>query len=615
MKKLVFLSLLLSLKVMAAPILNLDVADQNFNSTEKIVIDQEEIRKSRANDLPSLLESKANISVSGNNMQPSAIFIRGGDSGHVLILVDGVPTYDASTAQRTLNLFAFDLSKVRRVEILKGSQSVMYGGQALAGVIKISTIDEKNPTSGSTVALEAGASRDKVNRGAVYANTSTKISDSLYLLGNAYGVDEQNFSPVVGSDVLYPTRNYGAGLGLFQAGAWSNLVKLTYSNERSEINDANPATGLPADSQDFESTAQNMGVAWKSNFNDNISLVSTYQKSNRVFYQSASNILFPNPSMPGDMDWKIKGDLFDSRLDAKLYKNDQFNLIGGLQFTNEKIEEEMIPVPSSIHYLQGESAFVKAEYSLSKETKLEAGYRYMTEKLEELAQSYQVGLTKELGSSIVRLEYSTGFKVPSLFQLYGGMYGNPNLKPENSKNVSMSFDHKFTESFFGSISFFNSYYDDLIIYKAAGAPGSGNYQNIAKSKTEGVEISSQIGLIENWLKLSLAAGYQEPRDLTKNAWLLRRSLRSASARLTFNANDNTVLGLEGVHVGSKMDSYAGVNHELEAYTLMNISFQQKLTNWNSIYARVDNVFGTEYQNAFGYLNKGYVAKLGTEFSF
>ena len=89
----------------AAKTLNLDVSDQNFNSTDKIIIDHDEIQKSRASNLPALLATKANISISTNNVQPNSIYIRGGDSSHVLILVDGVPTYDASSPQRTINLF------------------------------------------------------------------------------------------------------------------------------------------------------------------------------------------------------------------------------------------------------------------------------------------------------------------------------------------------------------------------------------------------------------------------------------------------------------------------------------------------------------------------------
>ena len=80
-----------------AKALSLDVSDQNFSSTNKIVIDQDEIKKSRSSNLPALLATKANISISTNNLQPNSIYIRGGDSSHVLILVDGVPTYDSSS--------------------------------------------------------------------------------------------------------------------------------------------------------------------------------------------------------------------------------------------------------------------------------------------------------------------------------------------------------------------------------------------------------------------------------------------------------------------------------------------------------------------------------------
>src|SRR5690349_21361478 len=110
------------------------IEDVSFNSASKVILDEETIKKSKAPSVTSLLATQANISVSSSNLQPGSIFIRGGDSSHILILVDGIPTYDASTIQKTMNLNTIDVKQIRRIEIIKGAQSVLYGGQALTGV-------------------------------------------------------------------------------------------------------------------------------------------------------------------------------------------------------------------------------------------------------------------------------------------------------------------------------------------------------------------------------------------------------------------------------------------------------------------------------------------------
>lgn len=636
MKKLLlllsFISLNFAQTAHADPI-NLDVVDENFNSTEKIVIDQEEIRKSRATSLPSLLETKANISVTSINTQPNSIFIRGGDSSHVLILVDGVPTYDPSTSQRTMNLFSFNLNKVKKIEILKGSQSVVYGGQALSGVIKITTVNDKTLDNENTVILEAGAARDKVNHGAVYLDTVNKIADQVHFIGNAYGIDQRTFSPAKGSDKLYPHQNYGADLGVYLKGDWSNLIKINYSNDEADQNDGNRITNLSYDTSHFEFGSKMMGASWVSKWKDVATLTATYQKSERTIFQKLSDIVYQTPPAwaapmfpppTEDYDYTYKGDLIDVRADATVFKNDQFNVALGGQFTQEKMHNSELSSGSFVDTnksQQREGVYTKAGLNLSEYTLLEAGYRYETEKLDRLADSYQLGLTKNFDGSSVKIEYATGFRAPSLFQKYGGGYGNPDLKAEKSKNLSLSFDRKFTEKFYAGLALFSSYYEDLIIY----VPGSpSQYKNVNKSRTSGVELTSQVGLYEDILKLNVALGYQEPRDLSANQWLLRRSLHSASARLTAKINDSNYFGLEGVYVGSKRDAagytnvpfpMSSVYAKVEGYALANIYYNYTLNNWNSYFARIDNITAKQYENTYGYVTKGWAAKVGTEIKF
>ena len=133
------------------------VRELSFKSTNKTVIDQETIEKSKAPNITTLLQSYANIAVSSTSFQQNTLFLRGGDSGQILILMDGVPVFDPGSAQRTLNLNNINLKSVRRIEVLRGPQTVIYGGQALAGVIKIETFG-KDLQQVNGVGVEVGSS-------------------------------------------------------------------------------------------------------------------------------------------------------------------------------------------------------------------------------------------------------------------------------------------------------------------------------------------------------------------------------------------------------------------------------------------------------------------------
>lgn len=592
--------------VQAQKAFNLDVEDQNFNSTEKIIIDQEEIRKSRSTSLPGLLEAKANINVVATNMQPSSVFIRGGDSSHVLILVDGVPTYDSSTSQRTMNLYAFSLSKVKKIEVLKGSQSVTYGGQALSGVIKITTVDENHIEPNNGLVLEAGATRDKINRKSISVDTLNPITENLYFIASAYGVDEKNFSTVKNSDQLYPKKNYGAELGVYAKGDWSQLFKVSYNKDSSDI----IASGAkPFDTEDQEFTDESVNTSIVSKFKDFANFSAIYRESKRKIYQSRYDM---SPVGTEDTNYNYKGNLFDLRTDFSVIKNDILTLNLGAALTLEKMNNalpDMFSVYTETAAAQQlEGFYSKIGVKLSEQTLLETGYRLETEKLEKLADSYQVGLSKTAGDSTVKAEYSAGFKTASLFQKYAADYGNPNLKPEYAKNVSLSMEHKFSDQFYGSIAFFSTSYKDLISY--VGLPPTGQYENVSQSKTSGFELASQIKLYEDIVNLGLSYGYQEPKDLSKGTWLARRSLQSGSARLSGKMTDGQSAGLELVHYGSRVDTV-----RLDSYQLVNVYYNVDLTSRNTLFARIDNIFSKEYETVRYYFNKGWAAKLGAEIKF
>jgi vitamin B12 transporter len=201
-----------------------------------------------------------------------------------------------------------------------------------------------------------------------------------------------------------------------------------------------------------------------------------------------------------------------------------------------------------------------------------------------------------------------------LFQLFAPGYGNPALLPENSKNLSISIEHKFSDQFFTALTYFDSQFENFIEYS------NPTYKNIARARTVGVESQTQANFLDGSLRLSLNLGYQEPKDLSKanKPWLVRRPLRTASFKVSSDVTADLNLGAEVIHTGEKLDKAGSPMPQypvVEDYTLLNVYGNYQLVESTAIFARVDNIENKDYQTTYGFYNQGSVYKLGAQFSF
>lgn len=566
------------------------VQETIFNSSDRVVIDRKQIEVSKVPNLTSLLATQANITVTTTPFQPTSLFLRGGDSSHIVIIVDGVPFYDGTSAQRSFNLNMIDIRTIERVEVIKGSQSVLFGGQALSGVIKITTIGSK--ARKPTVVVEGG-SFDKANIGAVYQKD---LEQGLFS-AHARAGQKNAPSPILKSGSIYPNQNSSADLVYRYETDWFAQGKLSYIADDAYSPGQN-AQRQTIDADDFKIHNQQTMVSvvtgikneWKPQ------LMASQQWSYRTYDQPSAQ---PTPA-----DQVFDGQTTQIRFEGRIFNFGTSELTGGLSYAKETMKYKNLGVQTADVFSEIRGVYLKYDQVLSSSFKMALGGRFESWDSNAGEATGQLGLVYQENT---KFEVATGYKVPSLFQLYSPDYGNTDLDAERSISYSLSHQQALSETMNASLTLFVTQFSDLIV--AVGSPPNINYSNVAKSTTQGIEGAYSWGFTSNQ-QVSVLATYQEPWDQTNRRWLYRRPLLSGSVRYIYTES-NWQAQAEIVGVGARGD----VGGEAPGFASANLAATYDISEMYGVYARIDNLTDNRYQDSYSYYTEGLSGTLGLSAQF
>lgn len=575
------------------------VEDVIFNTSTRVIIDEKTIKESRSPNITTLLASQANVTVTNTPFQPNSIYIRGGDASHVLILIDGVPFYDASTIQRTIDLNSLDIKSIRRIEIIKGSQTVLYGGQALSGVIKIDTIPSEIGTQTSFQGRMGTQSTSEIT--IVHSNLAANNQGAIF---RGHGGWKSLESPVFGSNRTYDRNNWNGEATYVFKGALEGHVKANY------IQDLNlsPTTGTNyqiIDADNFEIYTRQLGLSTHLKLNEapwSPRLALSTQNSLRTFKHPLSTT---NASA---VDYHYGANLATARFDFTPFKNKATTLLAGLSYTAENFIYRDKGTEISSSFSEQRGLFAKADHTLSENVSLSGGARIENWDHHNIVSTYQMGMTLFRET---KLEVATGYKIPSLFQLYS-TYGNPELQEERVSQYSLTQGLKLSENQHASVTFFKSHFSNLIVTQGNGPQLK--YANVNSSETTGAEIVYTVRPSDSSSVL-ITYGYQEPKDLEKNMWLSRRPLVNGSIKY-FKSWQSHSGSIEVMGTGEKLDRVANNAYtSLPGYAVFNASYNFQYDKELTTYARLNNILDHRYQETYSFYTEGLSALAGFEYQF
>ncbi|MGD8711375.1 MAG: TonB-dependent receptor [Thiohalophilus sp.] len=554
------------------------LADETLSPV--IVIDRETLESQPGAEITDLLHRYPGIDISRNGGpgQTPSIFIRGAESDHTLVMVNGIKinpgTIGISSVQH------IPLEMIERIEIVKGPRSTLYGSDAIGGVINI--ITRKQQQQGSHYEARVG--------GGSFDTRSAGFSAHNRADDRAAGIDvnyreSKGFPTLKSENIDRGYDNLSVNVyGQKQLGDVEATIEHWQSSGTTEYMDYDALYNLVPVDQDFDSSTTSLSLDYNptadwvsklklSYFKDDIQ-----QNQNNDFARTHRRVA----------DWQNDIQVGESQLfTAGLYVSDESadSLSYGSRFDSDtQVNALFIQDNVSIgnHQLVAGARYTDHETFGNKTTwNLEYGYQ-LTKQLKMIAAA------------------NTGFRAPSSADRFG-YGGNPDLKPEESSNQELGLRyqrkrHRFT------LNAFDNRIDNLIMYYDPDGwlgPLPGVNENIARTRIKGVEAGYEY-TYDNWL-LAIDAIDQDPRDESDDSLLLRRPEQKYSLSVS-HLGDRHRVQLDVTHVSERqdIDSITFGKITLDAYTLVGLSGDYRFTDAFSVSARIDNLTDEDYQLADGY---------------
>jgi len=521
-----------------------------------------------------------NVVQSGPTGQQTSVFMRGMNSNHTMVAINGVAIKDHSTTGGLHDIGSDFIKHVTGIQVVKGSQGTLYGANAVGGVINfittdsyansISTTTGSNNTKGLTLKIHRNIDNHSVS---VIADGTT--SDGISVAPS--GTEKDGFDA---NNITINTKS-----------TWDDVeIKTTLIRRES---DADLDNGT---SDDLDYTAEN-----------NMNL---YQLSGKVNTGLGSyNLTFSRTEYDRDYYNGTEHDEYDSYSNTVLLTNtiqkDKWDITPGVEYEEfEGSFDNRGQYYSASVDTGGENIgyFVNGNMIVSDKLLLSAGVRQDDPSLFGDYTTYRLGGTYDLtGALQLKGNYATSVKTPTLYEMHGsdnyGYNGNPNLLPEEAVSTDLGFEFKFKESVLDFV-YFSTDLDNLITY------GNSTYSNASgKSNRHGAELKFNTLVSENiYWRTNATFTIAEDGNGTQ---VLRRPKWTGLTAVDYK-KDSWTTTAEYLHTGSHLDidsaTYATITKP--SVGVANFHTNYEINENSNVIFSLNNAFDKTYERPDGYAQHG-----------
>jgi iron complex outermembrane receptor protein/vitamin B12 transporter len=554
-----------------------------------------------------------NVTQQGGQGGLTFVSMRGGDPNFTSVIIDGVRVNDPTNSRGGgFDFSGLDHQLIEKIDVFFGGYSPVFGSEALAGVISITTLGVSDKNNASVVAELA-----EQNGHAESFHVSNTVANIIDLsLAGAY----RKGGDVIEGDSLERKQI------IFKAQPkYSDKFDWAFSYFASD----GDATSFPEDSGGDQLAAirtvekrkfkqNNVAISGSYIVNKNwlISLIATQADHEEAINNPgiAAGIISGTPPILSDSDYQRR----DISLTNSVSLRDTVSVGLGVEVTREDGQFDSIldfgfPLPASFSLKRDtKAAFTELSWEAADNLKLVAGLRYDdAENISETTARFIVNYTQSATERFFSFQYSEGFKLPSFFALGHPLVGNLNLKPELSKNLS--FDVK--QSFYNgaataTLSIFRNEFKDLVDFD----PILFTSVNRSSVKAKGVTVELSLRPTPKLMVNSHVTYTNYKTDA--GIKLRRRPEWKAGASVNWQIQKSLSLNINSRYVGSFYDSSipSGLV-KLDNYTDADVSVKKVFSQGLSISLITDNVFNNGYQETVGFSNAGRQVRLMTSLTF
>lgn len=564
-----------------------------------MVIERAEIEARQVQSLPDLLKTLPGVQITtlGGRGHVSSLFIRGTNSNHSLVLMNGRPV--AAMVAGTPDLSQIPLDNIERIEYIRGPRAAVYGANAIGGVINL--ISKTSAKNGSETHLKGGVGSHGYGQGQVRTVQALDEQTDMNLLVGYERTD--GFDVVAGAQQPdrdgFDSLNGQFGLNHAFNDAWSADFNAQGYDNQTEMDDPY----MSSDQSRVQAFQYDGGLKYQSG-----------ALSSRLEASYGENKL--------KSWWESNGESSAEPIHTGLTRFSWINnwsgveglsLTGGADWQQEQMKSDSRSYGQSFNAPDRDNTGLFAV----------ASYRWQA-LLGELSgrtdDNDQYGRNNTWSAAAgldinenhnIRLSYGTAFKAPTFLDLYYPGYENPDLKPEESKNLELDFSGRYT-AWDWSVNLYRNEIENLISCQSAFStckPGN------TDAEIRGVEVA--LGLETGPLHHDLSFDYTKTEDKNEGDQQLLRRAKQKASWLTQAQLGPVDLSTELLYVGKRDDknfsSFPAARVVLSSYTLVNLGASYEVLPQLTLGGRIDNLFDRDYVPAYGYAAAGTEFKLTSDY--
>ncbi len=569
------------------------------------IVGRDRLEQLQSATIAQVLQTVPGVSVAtrgGLGGQTSA-FIRGGSSAQTLVLIDGVRINDLTSPNGAFDFGALMTGNIGRVEILRGPNSVIWGSQAIGGVVNVQSIAPVDGFEGRLGAEYGGYDTKRLNaniagtKGVFEGSVGGAFVKSDGISALAGGTERDGYANATGNARLKVNMSDSFTLDFR---SYYNRAKVEYDSEFGV-----GANGLPVSrNRQFVGYVGAQFDMLDGRFHNRIAYTRT---DIRRIGTDPIVFSFNNFNVRGAIDRVEYHTAFDL--------NDALTLVAGVEYERSFASTSFEGAAPDVARNDVVSGFGQIIVRPVNGLTLTAGVRHdaYSDYGGQTTLGGNLAFTPNEGRTMFRATYAEGFRAPTLTEGQPP-YGKLQLKPETARNFDLGVEQQFLE---GKAQLFATYFNrrsnDLIAF----SPVSFQSENIDKVTAKGLEIGLDLNPSS---QLDIRASYTLVDAINRtggDTFGNRQALRPQNS-FSLTADWQTAFGLS---LGSSLlvigDSFddAANNVRLDGYAIWSLRASMPLTDALEVYARVENMLDAQYTVVSGYNSFGRHATIGVRAKF